>query len=472
MIPRLHTRESSPFIVEILHVLDCLIVVGILWLLANAYTIESWSEYYTYLALTSFVLSFFCFHSVKLYRPWRGVLFYKEFLVILKAWGLFVGAILSLIFMFKVGDDFSRVVIISWFVSCPLAIFLVHLMMRKILAALRAHGRNLRFAVIVGAGHLGQYFASYLESIPWAGIKVVGFFDDHKTSKDFPDGNRRVLGTVSELADYLKDKKHIVDYVYIALPLRSETKIISILNECRTLGAQIYMVPDLFTFSIFNADFQTLGDLLLINFNPEYRWKRYFDIVFASLALLITLPLNLLIALLIKLQDGGPVFYGHQRITLAGKTFTCWKFRTMAVDADRRLQELLDRDPRAWKEWQKTFKLKNDPRVTKIGRFLRRKSLDELPQFFNILKGDMSVVGARPIIKDELRDYYKGNAGLYCSLKPGITGPWQVELRSDTADYQERVDKDLWYLQNLSFWLDLKIIFKTIFVVFLGKGAC
>ena len=231
------------------------------------------------------------------------------------------------------------------------------------------------------------------------------------------------------------------------------------------------MVPDLFAYSIFNADFQTLGDLLLINFNPDYRWKRYFDIIFASFAILVMLPFSLLIALLIKLEDGGPIFYGHKRITLAGKEFTCWKFRTMAVDAEKKLKDILANNPAARVEWEKTFKLKKDTRITRIGKILRKSSLDELPQFFNILVGDMSVVGARPIVETELKDYYKENAGLYCSLKPGLTGPWQVGVRNDNKNYYERIEKDLWYLENLSFWLDLKIIFQTVVAIFCGKGA-
>jgi exopolysaccharide biosynthesis polyprenyl glycosylphosphotransferase len=462
-------KQRSSFLLNILHMLDCFLVVFILFAIFNFYKIENWSKYYTYLAVGSFIISFFCFNSVNLYRPWRGEKFASEFLAILKGWGIFVSITLSLFFMLKVTNSFSRVVIIAWFITSPLAIFSLHLITRKVLRILRRRGNNLRYAVIVGAGDLGLKIASYLQNIPWAGIKIIGFFDDKKTSWDLPDTNLPILGTINQLPNYLENAE--VDYVYIALPFRAEHKIISIVNSCRTFGAQLLMVPDLFAYSIFNADFQTLGDMLLVNFNPDYRWKRYFDIIFASLAILVMLPFSLLTALLIKLEDGGSIFYGHKRITLAGKEFKCWKFRTMAVDADKRLQDILANNPAARKEWETTFKLKKDPRITRIGKILRKSSLDELPQFFNILKGDMSIVGARPIVETELKDYYKENGGLYCSLKPGLTGPWQVGIRSDTKDYHERIELDLWYLQNLSFWLDLKIIFKTVVVVFYGKGA-
>jgi lipopolysaccharide/colanic/teichoic acid biosynthesis glycosyltransferase len=179
----------------------------------------------------------------------------------------------------------------------------------------------------------------------------------------------------------------------------------------------------------------------------------------------------LFIALLIKLSDGGPVFYRHKRITAAGKTFNCLKFRTMKVGADRELKKILDENEELKKEWEQHFKLKNDPRITPVGRFLRRTSLDEFPQFINVLRGDMSVVGARPIVGDELNDFYKESAGRYCSMKPGITGPWQVGRRSDVDEYGERVRMDDWYILNYSLWTDIKIIAKTVYCMVKGNGA-
>jgi lipopolysaccharide/colanic/teichoic acid biosynthesis glycosyltransferase len=158
-----------------------------------------------------------------------------------------------------------------------------------------------------------------------------------------------------------------------------------------------------------------------------------------------------------------------------GREFECLKFRTMAVDADRQLAEILEDDKELAREWKKNFKLKEDPRITRVGRFLRRTSLDEFPQFYNVLKGEMSVVGARPIVGRELAEYYKGNgeqsAGRYVSMKPGITGPWQVTKRNDIDDYRERVELDDWYVLNYSLWYDITVIFKTIRCMFTGKGA-
>ena len=258
--------------------------------------------------------------------------------------------------------------------------------------------------------------------------------------------------------------------------MRAERKIFKILQECRDLGAQIFLVPDIYIFGLHHAEIQSLGDMLVLSFNPDTEWKRSFDVVFSLLVLVLCSPLFLLIALFIKLDSPGPVLFRHRRIMATGREFFCLKFRTMVVDADKRLERLLAENPELRQEWAQHFKLKNDPRITRIGRFLRRTSLDELPQFVNVLKGEMSVVGARPVVGRELEDYYKGNgeesAGRYCSMKPGITGPWQVMKRSDTEDYQERVELDDWYVLNYSLKTDLKIIAKTVACIFTGKGAC
>ncbi|WP_297445542.1 exopolysaccharide biosynthesis polyprenyl glycosylphosphotransferase [Desulfurobacterium sp.] len=200
-------------------------------------------------------------------------------------------------------------------------------------------------------------------------------------------------------------------------------------------------------------------------------WKRSFDIVFSVFAILITLPIMIPIAIAIKLTDRGSIFFGHNRVGYKGELFKVLKFRSMYPDAEERLKKILEEDPEAGKEWERTFKLKNDPRVTPIGKILRKTSLDELPQFFNVLRGDMSVVGPRPVVEEELRKYYKDKAKYYLSVKPGVTGYWQVEGRSDVDNYEERVNMDVWYVQNQSFLLDIKIILKTIWVMLTGKGA-
>ncbi len=463
-------REKGAFMVKILHGLDCLIVAVLLIVLVFLYDVE-WDNYnyYKYLMFVAAVLSYFVFYSFQLYRSWRGSNLHQELIVIIKAWGSVVGILLFLAFVLKVSHAYSRVVILVWITLTPFVIFFFHLVNRLILRSIRKRGGDLRTALIVGAGDLGVSVAHQIENTPWAGIQVVGFFDDYKENSSLESRDKPILGRVDELSRFLQSSP--VDYIYIALPMRAEKKILGILNECRTMGAQIFLVPDLYLFRLFNSTIETLGETLLLNFNPYNRGKRYFDIGFSILVLMASFPLMLIIALAVKLQDGGPVFYGHQRITSTGKPFRCLKFRTMHVGADEKLKEVLAADPKAREEWEKNQKLKDDPRVTSLGKFLRMSSLDELPQFLNVLKGDMSVVGARPIVASELDRHYREYGGLYCSMKPGITGLWQIGERSDTESYEERVKLDTWYVRNHSFWLDMKIIFKTVLSILSRKGA-
>ena len=466
-------RERSSVIYRLLHILDCSLVCAFLWLLVHLYQVP-WSRYYNWLELVVFAVSFLSFHYFQLYRSWRGWKFYREFFVIVQAWSTVIGFLLFYFFIFKISEGYSRVVFIIWSIATPFLIFFSHIIVRKLLRYYRSRGKNIRRALIIGAGDLGIRMARQMEEIPWAGIEVVGFFDDKMETKEALDEiEKPMLGRINEVRDYLKVND--IDYVYIALPMRAERKIFRILQECRDLGAQIYLVPDLYIFGLHHAEIQSLGDMLVLNFNPDSDWKRTFDVVFSSAILVLTAPFMLLIMLCIKLDSRGPVFYRHRRIMATGREFECLKFRTMVVDADQQLEKLLEEDPELAEEWETYYKLKNDPRITRVGHFLRRTSLDEFPQFINVLKGQMSVVGARPVVGKELHEYYKGNgeqsAGRYVSMKPGITGPWQVMKRNDMVNYQERVELDDWYVLNYSLRYDVIIIFKTIRCMFSGKGA-
>jgi putative colanic acid biosysnthesis UDP-glucose lipid carrier transferase len=465
----LNLREQSSFICKIMNVVDCTIVCLFLWALVTWYRVP-WSFYYTYLLWISFGLSLVSFQYFQLYRSWRGWKFYLEFFVILKAWGAVIGVLLFYFFIFKISEAYSRAVFLLWTVGTPLLLFVCHVAARKILHYFRSKGKNIRHAVVAGAGDLGVTLAKEVESTPWAGIEVVGFFDDKIGPADNHEvAGKPVLGRISDIREYLMAND--VDYVYVALPMRAEKKIFTLLRECRSLGARIYLVPDIYVYSLHHAEIQSLGNMLVLNFNPHTEWKRGFDIIFSVIALLITSPIMMFISALIKLEDRGPVIYRHKRITSAGKSFDCLKFRTMRVGAEEELPRLLDEKPELRLEWEKTFKLKNDPRVTKIGKILRKTSLDELPQFLNVLKGEMSVVGARPIVAHELNEFYKESAGRYCSMKPGITGLWQVGRRSNTEEYIDRVKMDDWYILNYSLWTDIKIIWRTVLAIFKGNGA-
>jgi len=220
--------------------------------------------------------------------------------------------------------------------------------------------------------------------------------------------------------------------------------------------------------------FNTRTNLIVYQNRLKSRYRRIlqqtYNYLLAIVLLPIILPLIGIFAILIKRESKGTVLFAHNRIGQNGKIIPTYKFRSMHNDAQERLEKLLQEDPEAKKEWESSFKLKNDPRVTKIGAFLRKTSLDELPQIFNVLRGEMYFVGPRPVLQEELDKYYKEDAEYYFMVKPGITGLWQVSGRSDT-DYDYRVKTDKWYVSNWSLWLDVVILLKTIKVVLRRDGA-
>jgi len=202
---------------------------------------------------------------------------------------------------------------------------------------------------------------------------------------------------------------------------------------------------------------------------PPFSFSRVIDIVFALIAIIFTAPMLITVAAWVRLYDGGPAVFSQERIGYGGRRFRCFKFRSMVVDAERRLESLLERDPDARREWQATHKLRADPRITPLGSFLRRSSIDELPQLLNILRGDMSLVGPRPIVQAEICRYGRFFRA-YCSVRPGLTGLWQVNGRNDVS-YRQRVAYDVLYARRHSASLDMAIILKTVPAVLARRGC-
>ncbi len=218
-----------------------------------------------------------------------------------------------------------------------------------------------------------------------------------------------------------------------------------------------------------NSDCQSISPLVYVI--KHLAAKRAFDILFSLLCLTIGFPLYLLIAVLIFITSDGSIIYSQIRVGRGGKLFRCYKFRTMYLDAEQRLQSILQNDPVLQREWSLYHKLKNDPRVTFFGKILRKTSLDELPQFWNVFKGDLSVVGPRPVVQQELNTHFGDKAYKILCMRPGLTGLWQVSGRSDINCYQTRIKLDEYYIDNHSLQFDLKLIAKTIPVIFLSRGA-
>lgn len=198
--------------------------------------------------------------------------------------------------------------------------------------------------------------------------------------------------------------------------------------------------------------------------------KRAFDLLFSLIILTVAFPLFMTIAIFVRITSRGPAIYAHERVGRGGRMFRCFKFRSMYADSDKRLKELLANNTVMREEWEKNHKLKNDPRITPVGKFLRKTSLDELPQFLNVLKGDLSVVGPRPVVQAEVVRHFKDKAPKILSVRPGLTGLWQVSGRSNTT-YSERIQLDEKYIDSQNIWLDLKLIFKTLPAMINRRGA-
>ncbi len=247
-----------------------------------------------------------------------------------------------------------------------------------------------------------------------------------------------------------------------AMNEKKEVVFIPLLNDFDLSRSTIHQLFNTHTNLITLSNNLNKPSVQLLNF--------FFNYALAFLLLPFLLPLLIIIATFIKIESPGSIFFIHHRIGKGGKVIPTLKFRSMYTDAQERLEELLKQSADIRHEWETNFKLKNDPRITKVGAFLRKTSLDELPQIFNVLKGDMNFVGPRPVVQEELDKYYKEDAKYYLMVKPGITGLWQVSGRSDT-DYEFRVKTDKWYVNNWSLWLDIVILFKTIKVVLRSEGA-
>jgi exopolysaccharide biosynthesis polyprenyl glycosylphosphotransferase len=277
-----------------------------------------------------------------------------------------------------------------------------------------------------------------------------------------------VVGTLETLFQHARQQ--FVDEIFFTTPC--ERGIIQwVLEQARAHSVDLRVIPDLYDGLAWNSPIEYIGQFPTIPLHcghvPEVGLllKRALDIVFSSLALVVLSPVLLAIAIAIKLDSHGPIFYSSERMGKKGRVFRCTKFRTMVIDAETRRAEIMHMNERD----AVLFKITNDPRVTKLGRFLRKYSLDELPQFFNVLRGDMSVVGPRPPLASEVQEYKLSHLRRL-DVTPGITGLWQVQGRQDPS-FDSYVSLDVTYIENWSIWLDLKIIARTIGVVFAGTGS-
>ncbi len=357
--------------------------------------------------------------------------------------------------------------------SCGSTIFLLPVLRALLRSSLSRIGLWGMPVVVMGEHKSVAKVIHSLRLHPEFGLRAAAVLTDDPVPKELSPFGLPVLGGVAKANDVAKSER--IRYGILALPPDGFEDLDTKLDQLAGAFDHLLVVPDREQFSTIWVTAQDVSGMLGLEVRQQLvlprqrRVKSAIDLCLTLLLLIPLLPIIGIIALLIKLTSRGPVFYSAERLGQDSKPFRQWKFRTMYEDADDALERHLEEDPHLMEEWKRTFKLKTDPRVTWIGRILRRTSLDELPQLWNILRGDMSLVGPRPIVQQEAKCY--GEAyDLFKRVKPGLSGLWQVSGRNDTS-YEERVHLDCYYIRNWSPWLDVYILAQTVKAVITGAGA-
>jgi putative colanic acid biosynthesis UDP-glucose lipid carrier transferase len=457
-------KQNASILELVQRALDVVVIVLMMFVALGLRDLELDTQYIllTVLAVLIFTLSAVA-NSV--YRSWRTESMAAEFYGMFSVWVATLVALVMLGFATKTSSEFSRVALATWAVLVPVSLAAMRLVYRAFLRRIRVDGRNSRMVAFAGCGSAANKMARNIVEQPWMGLRVVGAFDDRAQTRN-ASSNLQLLGDLKALVDQAKAGR--VDIVYVTLPMHAEKRIVHLIDQLSDTTVSVFVVPDIFVFDLFNAKWSTMGDVPVVSVfdSPFYGIdggiKRVEDVVLGSLILLLILPAMLLISLGVKFTSSGAVLFKQRRYGLNGEIVEVWKFRSMTVcdDGERVTQAQ-----------------KNDVRVTRFGAFLRRTSLDELPQFFNVLQGHMSIVGPRPHAVAHNEEYRRLIHGymLRHKVKPGITGWAQVNGwrgETDTLDkMKSRVDCDLAYVRNWSLWLDIKIIVMTIFNGFTGKDV-
>jgi exopolysaccharide biosynthesis polyprenyl glycosylphosphotransferase len=341
---------------------------------------------------------------------------------------------------------------------------------------------RMKSVLVIGAGEVGRNVVEQLQRFAWADIHLHGFIDDDPEKQGKLFDGIPVLGSLDQAVEVIQ--QYQVRDAVVTLPMGAHDRLVEICHTLQEGGVHVHVVPDLFALSFPNAALDGFGGIPVIDLGqpgingPRRVVKKAFDILAAALGVVILSPLFLLIALLIKMESRGPVIYKQARIGENGRLFTMFKFRSMRLNADtglhqaymtRLIRENLSPEQLAKETGQKSLKMERDPRITRVGWFIRKTSLDELPQLFNVIRGEMSLVGPRPPLPYEV-ELYQGWHRRRFEAPPGITGLWQVEGRNRVS-FDEMVRMDIEYIEHQSFWMDLSLILRTPFALLSARGA-
>ena len=419
------------------------------------------SDYLIFLLFISIVFPV-CLIGGGLYKPMRGKKQFDEFVNIFKAVSLSIVILTAITFFYR-ENSYSRIVmVLFWFFSI-ITISLSRFYLRKTLKYFREKGYNLRHVLIVGAGDLAKNLAEKINLHPEIGFNIVGFLTDHSDKVGQSVSGKKILGQLEEVQKIVREYK--IDQLFIALPRHAHDRLEKVISYLGEEFVDIKVVPDLLQFMRLNPGIDDIDGLPIVSLSegPLYGWnkllKRFFDIIASLIVVIVMSPMIIIIAIALKLTSKGPFLYKQERMGFGGRHFTMYKFRTMFEDAEEKTGAV----------WAKN----GDPRRTSIGKFLRRTSLDELPQFFNVLKSDMSIVGPRPERPVFVNDFKKSvyQYMLRHKMKAGITGWAQVNGWRGDSSLKKRIEYDLYYIENWSLLFDLKIMWLTIWKGLINKSA-
>lgn len=380
-------------------------------------------------------------------------------------------ALSGVVFLSKQGPLYSRAIFVMAWIGALIVLPVARAMARRMAYRWNWWGHP---AFIFGAGQTGLAVARVLGQVRRLGLRPVAFFDDDPQKIGTQVNGVPVVGPLQEAGNLASEYPGAA--AIVAMPGISPARLVEVLEGPASGFRRLILIPDLFGASSLWISAFDFGGILGLEvhqklLDPRRQWiKRCMELVLILAFSPAILLLGLGIACWIRRDSPGPVFFSQKRIGRGGEDIVIWKFRTMVTDAEEVLEEYLATDPALRAEWEESHKLACDPRITRVGRILRKTSLDELPQLWNVLRGDLSLVGPRPIVWDEVEKYREGFS-LYKKVKPGVTGLWQISGRSETT-YAERVRLDAYYVRNWSVWFDIYILIKTPAEVFLGRGAC